>query len=177
VDKGKYIEFWENLKEENKKLLIIIGFLVVIIIILLMTVVNLAIHRNVAIYIPGYPAEIKAPSKELGLWWARYYVNLLGNFTPDTVESNYGLVSLTSSPKLKEKILKEIVKIKDNKISQDFLPLEGTWEFKQGGIIRVEGLLKRWIGSDLVSEKRGEKLCVKLSWKNGRFELEDWWYE
>ena len=174
--KGKYIEIWENLKEENKKLFLVIIALIVVIALLLMTVISLSANKRISIYIPGYPMEIKAPSKELGLWWARYYVNLLGNFTQFHVDDNYRLVMLTASPKIHEKILKEIENIKDNKISQDFLPYEGSWEFKQGGIIKVKGLIRRWIGSNLV-EKGNKRMVVKLIWKNGVFMLEDWWYE
>lgn len=176
MSRGKYVEIWENLKEENRKLLFVIGFLVIIIVFLLMAVVNLAVHRNISLYIPGVPVEIKAPSKELGLWWARYYVNLLGNFIPEIVEDNYQVVYSTATPEAKDKILKEINKIKKNKISQSFLPIEGSWEFSSGGIIKINGFLKRYIGSDLVEEKT-KKMCVKLRWNNGKFELEDWWYE
>jgi len=174
--KGKYIEIWENLKEENRKLLLVIIFLIIVISVLLMTVVSLSVNKKVSIYIPGYPFEIKAPSKELGLWWARYYVNLLGNFTPFHVEDNYKLVMLTASPQIHTKILNEIEKIKDNKISQDFLPYEGSWEFKKGGIIVVKGLVRRWIGFELV-RRESRKMGIKLIWKNGVFVLEDWWYE
>ena len=177
MKKGKYVEIWENLRAENQKLLIFMGGLIVLVFLLLMAVINLAIHRTVNITIPSTPpVTMQVPSKEFALWWARHYVNLLGNFTPEMVEDNFSVVMLTASPEAQEKIHKEINKIIENRISQTFTPIEGSWKFEKGGVIKVKGILRRWVGSDLVEEKR-KTMAVRLSWENGKYVLEDWWYE
>lgn len=177
MKKGKYVEIWENLRAENQKLLVFMAGLIIVVFLLLMAVINLAIHRTINITIPSTPPSVvQVPSKEFALWWARYYVNLLGNYTSSMVNEKYSLVMLTASPEAVIKLQKEINKIVDNKISQTFIPIEGSWKFEKGRVIMVDGLLKRWIGNDLVENKR-KRMSLRLRWQDGKYVLEDWWYE
>jgi len=177
MSKPKYIELWENLKEQNRTLVVVIAFLILIIFMLLQAIAFLATHRNITLYIPGAPYAIRVPDDSFAIWWARYFVSLLANFTYQTIDGNIAILSEVISPELKKELLKEAARIKRERISQSFYPIEGTWEVnREKKTISVKGYRKVWIGDKLIEEGR-KKLVLKLKWEGGRFILEEWRYE
>lgn len=151
---NKYLEEWANLKEANKILLLIIAFLVAMLISFALLMVYLFTHREVIIYMPPYET-VRVSGKSYILLWARVFTNYITNFDPDTVESRVNfLLTYALGDEIKQKLLKEKDSIKINRISQQFIPFEGSWELiPEKREIKVRGRLKRWIGTKKIQDR------------------------
>lgn len=164
---GKYLEAWANLKEQNRVLLVLVAFLLAGLIGMTGMVGWVLSRKEVVIYMPPYH-EVKVGSREYVQLWARVFAEYLGNVDPDTVEKRAAFLRIYAYGPLKDRILSEAIEIKKNRITQQFIPLEGTWELDpQKKEVRVKGRLKRWIGTELV-ESRVAELTMVIHLISGR---------
>lgn len=160
----KYLEIWENLREQSKILLIIVGFLLVVNLALVFTAVSLAVKREVAVYLPPYE-KIYVGGKEYVLLWARYFTNLITNFSPENVEGRVELLSQYAySDDLRLSLIEEGKRIKKDRIEQVFHPFEGTWELNpKEREISVKGRLRKSIGGELIENRTATfKLYMRI---------------
>lgn len=143
----KYIEYWENLKEANRILLILIGFLVVVIVFLISAIIFLSANREVTVYMPPYE-KVKVGGRDYVLMWAKFFTFYITNYTPETVEERYYVLSTYAfDDSLKQYLIKESKRIKENRMSQQFIPYEGSWKLiPEKREIKVQGRLRKWIG-------------------------------
>ena len=151
---SRYIELWENLKESNRVLIIILFLSVVLNIAMLNGILYLATHKEVVISMPP-SGRLSVGGQGYVIMWARFFVDVYGNFTPETVQERTNiLLSYVEDPSKKEELLKEMEDIKKNRITQVLIPYEGTWKVDyKAKAVTVEGRLKRWIGSELVQDR------------------------
>lgn len=143
----KYLEYWENLKEANRFLVILVGFLLVVNLTLVFAIIFLSAKREITVYMPPYE-KIKVGGKDYILMWAKFFTFYITNYTPETVEERFYILSAYAyDDKVKEYLIKESKKIKENKFSQQFIPYEGSWKLiPERREIKVKGRLRKWIG-------------------------------
>jgi len=151
---NRYLEAWANLKEANKILLLVVALLVALILGLASIMAYLFTHREVVVYMPPYET-VRVSGKSYILLWARVFTNYITNFDPNTVESRMNfLLTYAFNDEIKQKLLREAEDIKRNRISQQFIPFEGSWELiPEKREIKVKGRLRRWIGTKEIQNK------------------------
>ncbi|HIP43071.1 MAG TPA: hypothetical protein EYG91_04065 [Aquifex aeolicus] len=148
------IEAWANLKEANKVLLLVIALLVALILGLVSITAYLLTHKEVVVYMPPYE-KVKVGGRDYILLWAKVFTNYITNFDPDTIENRMNfLLVYAFSDEIKQKLLKEAEDIRRNRITQQFIPFEGSWELiPEKREIKVKGRLRRWIGTKEIQNK------------------------
>ncbi len=151
---SKYIELWENLRESNRVLIIVLFLSVLLNIAMLNGIFYLATHKEVVINMPP-SGRLVVGGQGYIIMWARFFVDMYSNFSPETVDERTKiLMSYIEEPQQKENLLKEVDLAKKNRITQVFIPYEGTWKIDyKTRSVEVKGRLKRWVGSELVHDK------------------------
>ena len=150
----KYLEIWENLREQSRILLIIVGFLLLVNLALIFVVISLSVRREIVVYFPPYE-KVYVGGREYVLLWARYFTNLIANFNPETVEDRVRILSIYAySDEIKSSLLEDGKRIKKNRIEQVFYPFEGSWQLNpETKEISVQGRLKKLVGGELIENR------------------------
>ncbi len=150
----RYLEIWENLREQSKILLILVGFLLVVNLALVFIVISLSLKREIVVYFPPYE-KVYVNGKEYVLLWARYFTNLITNFNPENVEERVKLLAQYAyTDEVKLALIEEGKRIRKDRIEQVFYPFEGTWNLDaEKKEISVRGRLKKVIGGEEIENR------------------------
>jgi len=160
----KYLEYWENLKEANRFLVLVIGFLLVVNLALVFTIVFLSSKREITVYMPPYE-KIRVAGQDYVLMWAKFFTFYITNYTPETAEDRYYVLSAYAyNDDLKSRLYRETRDIKNDRLSQQFIPFEGTWKLiPERREIQVQGRIRKWIGDkEIVNKFTTFKLYIRI---------------
>jgi len=150
----KYLEIWENLREQSRILLILVGFLLVMNLALIFIVISLSLKREIVVYLPPYE-KVYVGGREYVLLWARYFTNLITSFNPENVEERVKLLAQYAySDDIKLTLIEEGKHIKKDRIEQVFHPFEGTWKLDpRTREISVKGRLRKSVGGEEIENR------------------------
>lgn len=171
----KFIEQYANRESENKLLKGVILILVFGIIVEGLIVVYLGLsHRT--IIVPSYIdrkfyVEGDNASKEYIEMMARYSIELISNYTPETVQDRFQeflrFINPSYHHKISPQLLAEAEEIKKYSISQYYIPQKLILE---KDVIKVVGIMRQYSQDKQILRSNIEyKLTFKIN--KGRFEI------
>lgn len=171
----KFIEQYANRESENKLLKGIILLLVVALIVESVIVIYMGLsHRT--IIVPSYIdrkfyVEGNKASKEYIEMMARYSVELISNYTPETAEERFQeflrFINSSYYNKISSQLLAYVAEIKKYNISQYYIPQEFVLEKDS---IRVVGFMRQFSQDKMILNHNVE-YKLKFQINNGRFEI------
>lgn len=173
--KKKFVEEWKNLEHKSKLQIMVI--IVLSATIVLMAGVNVYMaNTQRTIIVPSYidkqfHVEGSKASPEYYEMMSRYAIELISNYTPETIETRVSEFRRFMSPSVYNSVAPALQKLvsdaKQYGISQYFIPQ--TLDLKNDTIM-TSGLLRQFSGDKQIS---GGRTTFKLTFQinSGRFEI------